>query len=272
MTTQTKFGLLFAAIIAVAGCGGPVLDINTPSELHQSQATEVLARTAVAPARNVRRHQISSTVDRVAWRVRAASHSICIELQLPYERCEEVRTAQINVETYNNDPNAYADLDGNIGLHGGLVRISGSDDEIAAVLAHEFAHVMYGHVDSKMNNTLVGMTIGAGLASAFAENDPRMTEGLVELGGDIGSTAYSVEMEVEADRTAIYILKRAGFRPTAMRDTIVRLSREDVRRQASGMGSVGFLQTHPSNDWRVAHILSAIEDAEYGVPLIIAVY
>lgn len=34
-----------------------------------------------------------------------------------------------------------------------------------------------------------------------------------------------------------------------------------------GLRKVGFLQTHPSDHRRIAHILNAVRDAEVGVPL-----
>ena len=276
MKSVIKLGLL-AAAVALAGCSKPVLHIDEPSEMHQEIADEVLESTALGPSRNIGSANVTSTVGRVLPPIRRASHEICWELSLPAGNCRAVLDAEVTVDPAEADPNAFADMHGNVHMHGGIVSISGSDDEVAAVLAHEFAHVMYGHVERKMSNALVGMAVAGGLALAITSDggahDQRTTEDFMQVGYDVGSHAYSPEMEIEADRTAIYILERAGYRPGAMRDTIVRLSRME---QAYRLGliphQVGFLQTHPSNDRRIAHILSAIDDAEAGYPLVVAEY
>ena len=181
-----------------------------------------------------------------------------------------------NVYVYSRDPdvNAYADHRNNVGVFGGLVELSGSDGEIAAVLAHELAHIMYGHVEKKIRNALVGATLAGGF-TAYAQSqsgyyDGRAVENAMILGSTIGSRAYSPEMEIEADRTAIYILREAGFSTAHMRNFIVRMSRaKPAKSRFLGLlpSRVGWLQTHPSNDRRIAHILSAIEDSAAGVPL-----
>ena len=93
----------------------------------------------------------------------------------------------------------------------------------------------------------------------------------MRLGAEIGANAYSPEMEIEADRTAVYILHRAGFPASAMQSALVRLSQTRARWQdGTFSGEVGFLQTHPSDDRRLAHVYSATQDAEAGVPLVVA--
>ena len=274
MRKAIKLGLL-AAAVALVGCSKPVLHIDEPSERHQDIADEVLESTAVGPSRNIDGADLTSTVSRVLPPIRRASHEVCRELSLPAKNCQGVLDAEVTVDPGEADPNAFADMQGNVHMNGGIVSISGSDDEVAAVLAHEFAHVMYGHVEMKMSNALVGMAIAGGIALAITSDsgayDQQATEDFMQVGYDFGSHAYSPEMEIEADRTAIYILKRAGYRPGAMRDTIVRLSRMELAyRRGLVSQQVGFLQTHPSSDRRIAHILSAIDDAEAGHPLVVA--
>lgn len=188
-----------------------------------------------------------------------------------------MQTADVYVFSREPGVNAYADQWNNVGVLGGLVELSGSDGEVAAVLAHELAHVMYGHVEKKFKNALVGAALAGGF-TAYAQNrggyyDGRALENAMALGATVGSRAYSPEMEIEADRTAIYILREAGFSTVHMRNFIVRMSRtKPAKSRFFGLlpSRVGFLQTHPSNDRRIAHILLAIEDSANGVPLKVA--
>ena len=272
---MAKHILLFAAVLFLSGCSQPILDISEPSEEHQSDADHLLASAVVDPARNVPHSEMTATVNRVLWPVRFSSYEVCKSLSISDERCELVLLSSVTVYANEDDPNAFADPFDNIHVFGGLVSSAGNDTEIAAVLAHEFAHIMYGHVEKKTKNALIGMTIAGGFAAAAASlggaYDQQATDNMLRVGYEVGSRAYSPEMEIEADRTAIYILKHAGYSPSAMRDVIVRMNRSNIRKRRTLFSrKVGFLQTHPSNNRRIAHILSAIDDVESGVPLVVA--
>ena len=99
--------------------------------------------------------------------------------------------------------------------------------------------------------------------------DSRTLDTYQRLGIMAGSRAYSPEMELEADRLAVYILQEARYPGLAMRDALVRLHHLKTSPVASGalVGRVGFLETHPSDDRRIAHILSVIRDVAAGKPL-----
>ena len=100
-------------------------------------------------------------------------------------------------------------------------------------------------------------------------NPRKYSDSWMRAGILAGARAYSPEMEIEADRLAVYILDEAGYPPTAMRDVIVRMHRimPASKRKVSSPTRAGFLDTHPSDDRRIAHILSAIRDVRAGVPL-----
>ena len=268
--------LVLATMLALTGCSTPVLEIAEPTEEQQSEARNILENANVGPSRPIARSEMAAVVGRVLPPVKSAAFEVCNELAQPRERCELMRTARVTVYPDNAEINAYADSSDSIGVYGGLVETLGNDAEIAAILAHEYAHIMYGHVDRKMSNALIGLTIAGGLAAAISSGsgsyqDQQATESIMRLGAEIGANAYSPEMEIEADRTAVYILHRAGFPASAMQSALVRLSHTRVpRSDGTSSGEVGFLQTHPSDDRRLAHVYSATQDAESGVPLVVA--
>lgn len=84
--------------------------------------------------------------------------------------------------------------------------------------------------------------------------------------GSIGDGGLG-SVEIEAVQLAFCILKEGWYPPTAMRDAIVRMHRITLSKRKRGFprGRVGFLDTHPSNDRRIAHILSAIHDVRADV-------
>ena len=261
---------LLAAMLA--GCAKPYLDIPEPNKRQKAEAEVALQHAQVGPARNTAADEMVPTVRRVIRRVRASSYTVCTELKLPDERCKLMLKAKVLVYTKEKDINAFADGKDNVSVLGGLVRNMGTDAEIAGVLAHEFAHVMYGHVEKKTENALIsGLILGsiaAGLAAAAGADGRQMVKDSTQLGGEIGSHAYSPEMEIEADRTAIYILRNAGLPLTAMQNALLRMSRAkaDNTKEAAAR-RVGFLETHPSDNRRLAHLISAVEDAQAGVAL-----
>ena len=113
--------------------------------------------------------------------------------------------------------NTYADASNfKIGIHTGFMRSAGDDDEIAAVLAHEAAHLLFGHAQKKASNAATGslMTGIAMGALGAAMHRPGMDTGyigdMMEGGFNAGYLAYSPEMEIEADQFAMYVLKEAS--------------------------------------------------------------
>jgi hypothetical protein len=92
------------------------------------------------------------------------------------------------------------------------------DDELAAILAHEFAHNVLGH--------------------RIRLNDARVQRGFL---GNFGRNARRIrETEIEADRLSVYLMERAGYDPQAA----VRFWSRFGRRGLNFLGSA----THPN--WR----------------------
>ena len=262
-----------SAVLILSGCAKPVLDVPEPSAIYGVRAQAALRNTRLdAPPRTVSWLR-GDGLERVINPVRRSAYELCKRQAMTSNGCADVLTSKVTLYTQEHSINAYADRNHDVGVFAGLVKVAGNDAELAAVMAHEFSHIMLGHVEKKTKNALVGMTLATGLAGAFAAstgaNPQSFGRSWQNVGLLAGSRAYSPEMEIEADRMAIYILKEAGYPPTAMRDVIIRMHRAKPVR-TKGRPSprrVAFLETHPSNNRRIAHILQAIRDVESGVPL-----
>lgn len=274
MRTRLLYHSLLLAIF-VGGCATPLLNIPEPTEQQLVEARKHLGNTAPSEfTLPGSMEALQTEFDKAAVRVISAADRLCREVRLHSSdaRCSPIL---LRPQLYRSqEVNAFADEHDRIGVYTGLLFNMRVRSEIAAVLAHEYAHVMLGHVQKKGSNTLTGMLVGSGLAVALASAsgthlDDRTMEAWQKLGVLAGSRAYSPEMEIEADRLAVYMLKKAEYPVTAMRDVIVRLHRLKTPNRSSGtsVGRVGFLETHPSDDRRMAHILSAVKDVLAGVPL-----
>lgn len=161
--------------------------------------------------------------------------------------------------TYDADDevNAYAEGGNRIHILRGLLRYLDSEDEIAAVVAHEIGHHLGDHIAEKQMNAGIGAFLGAlvaGAAMAAGGYDPaydydgsgrQALNDSMQLGAAIGALSYSKSQEREADLLAAYILARAGYDLDAAGRVWVVLSRMSDRTHAS------LLDTHPAGPERV---------------------
>ena len=104
--------------------------------------------------------------------------------------------------------NAYIDANSSITVLSGLMARAGSEDEIAAVLAHEYAHGLMRHIAKRRRNgtsaALAGLLAGAAVGAMVEDSDN--VGDWMRVGANIGSQAgllvYSRAMENEADHLA----------------------------------------------------------------------
>lgn len=156
-----------------------------------------------------------------------------------------------------DDPsiNAFAAPGGYIGVHTGLILAARDEGELAAVIAHEIAHVTQEHLarayeaaDSMSIPTLVAL-LGALLVGA---QDAQL--GSAAVTGVAAASAqqqinFTREHEKEADRIGIQILADAGFDPNHMPAFFERMQQAS---RYSGSQIPTFLRTHPVTGNRIA--------------------
>lgn len=265
----------------LTGCaGGAMLAEPAVFESDIHQARQVLSTHRLEPPRNLPNAEMQSTLDQVWESLTTPLIRVC--RRIFSEGCWTSVNDMRVIVVERDDVNAYADAsDFTIGVHAGFLRSAGTDDEVAAVLAHEAAHLLFGHAQKKASNAagygLIGGLAGAAIGVALHQPgmDPSYIKDLTDAGwnaaAEIGYLAYSPEMEIEADQFAIYVLKEANRRLSAGTDIIVRLHRGDVPypvRQGDGWAS--YLATHPADDYRLAAIrstLAEISQSGIGRPL-----
>lgn len=156
----------------------------------------------------------------------------------------------------SNEINAFAAPGGYIGVNIGLINAMHTEDELAAVIAHEIAHVTQSHLlrafeDSRKTSLPIALAmIGALVATAGRSDDAAQA---VLMSGvslmqqrAINFTRYD---EIEADRVGIQSLARAGYEPLAMAETFATMQR--VMR-VNGVDIPEFLRSHPVDVNRIA--------------------
>ena len=263
--------LALAAVCAAAGgCSTPNWD--TP-HVHASElawARSRIATTHVPPPRGDS-EDVYEVAVRVNARIRPAVQRVCRRMYA--SGCETVTSKRAAIDVPNPGVNAYVDANNRVSLLGGMVRSVGSDDELAAVIAHEYAHVMLGHVHQMQSNAGLGALTGAiaGMAIGYGLYTPGST--VIEdfgakgydVGRNVGGFIFTKEMEREADHVAAYILHEAGYKLEAGRNLWVRLAREVHSGTVLGYRSLrGYFRTHPTTEARYVAWEKSIREVRSG--------
>lgn len=153
--------------------------------------------------------------------------------------------------------NAFAAPGGIIGVHHGLFFHGQTEHEMAAILAHEIAHLSQRHFARKLaegrKNSAINIAgfIAGIILAATAGSDAALAAFTGAQGfGQNEFLKYSRDREAEADRVGIDTLAESGMDPRAMAYMFERLQR--ASRYSDGDRIPEFLRTHPVTKSRVA--------------------
>lgn len=110
-------------------------------------------------------------------------------------------------------------------IYNELFQQSEREDELAAVMAHEFAHVYARHVQKGMDRQMMTMAAaaGAGAVGYAAGGKDRSTyastaAGLAAMAGQYFGMSFTRKDEDEADRLGFQFYARAGWEPQRFAD------------------------------------------------------
>lgn len=163
--------------------------------------------------------------------------------------------------------NAFGAPGGFIMISRGMLRLCKTEDELAAVLAHEIGHVenQHGLKAIKKGRLTSALTILAleGAKQLGGTQLAEVTKAFENTISDITSTlmnsGYSRKTEFEADRSAVKILQRIGYDPSAL-VTMLREMKKNLK-----PGGLDFAKTHPDPDVRIAEIEKTSSEWKAGV-------
>lgn len=158
--------------------------------------------------------------------------------------------------------NAFASPGGLIVAFSGLVLAAETESELAAVLAHEIAHVTQRHIARAMESAVedaLPILLGS-VALAMAARGQGDGSQAALVGGmallQQRQINFTRDNEHEADRLGIQTLARAGFDPTGMSDFFARLG---TIYRAQGSDFPEYLRTHPVTTTRIAEAKARAE-------------
>jgi predicted Zn-dependent protease len=154
--------------------------------------------------------------------------------------------------------NAFSTPGGHIFITRGLLACATSEDALAAVLAHELAHIqLYHGIDSVKDQRFTGALHEAAayaadvaMEAAGASELTRIFDSSIrEMVTTLITNGYTQEQEFQADIVALSLLAGAGYRPSALLDMLNVLKQQNGQSQSNGFG-----KTHPTVDSRINNI------------------
>ncbi len=150
----------------------------------------------------------------------------------------------------DKEANAFAVPGGKVGVNTGLLDVARTDGQLAAVLAHEMAHVTSNHAGSRLQrqqaigvgSTLLGSLLGG---ETQGENYTQWSQ----LGGQlVFGLPFSRGQELEADKAGMVYMASAGYDPAEA----VTLW-ENMAKRGGGRKSE-LLSTHPVSATRISEL------------------
>lgn len=148
----------------------------------------------------------------------------------------------------NNVVNAYTLTGGVIIINSGLILNTQSESELAAVMAHEIAHVSQRHIarmqEAGKNSPLMtglGVLAGAAVASQSPDAAQAIVTGTMAMQAH-QQIVFTQRAEAEADRIGLRILANAGFNTEAMPYFLEKLERSETNAYGD---LTKYLYTHP---------------------------
>ena len=150
----------------------------------------------------------------------------------------------------------------------GLLDAVESDDELAAVAAHEMAHICLSHSRRLMSrDKRYGTILGSVVLAAILGNVEGVNPGAIATMGSLVArdaiNHYGREAEQEADQQAVrYLRATSQYNPVAVLTVVEGLARIE---SSEGSPELGIEKTHPYGRERVAAVTRELQ--ELGLPI-----
>ncbi|MCB0330135.1 MAG: M48 family metalloprotease [Bdellovibrionales bacterium] len=166
----------------------------------------------------------------------------------------------------SNELNAFATPSGFVFVTKGLVKRMPDEDALAAVLAHEIAHVVEGHgvgaVETQILTdivTEVGLEVAketsGGVTQAILQNTETFGLAIDDMAENLLVKGYSRSQEYDADEYAAELMVRAGYNPMGLVEMLKAI--ESVEKASERKS--GLMETHPSATDRLGEVMDLRE-------------
>jgi predicted Zn-dependent protease len=160
----------------------------------------------------------------------------------------------------SNDINAFAAPGGLILVSRGMIKCCRDENAIAAVLAHEVAHVSLNHglqAISKSRLTAAATILSSEAAKNLGGKDladltKTFEDSISDITAKLVNGGYARQLEFQADKNAITTLRRAGYDPNGLKAMLMEMDKN------LKPGGLDFAKTHPAPKDRIAEVAKLI--------------
>ena len=162
--------------------------------------------------------------------------------------------------------NAFASPGGHIFITKGLLEVLNTEDMIAAVIAHELAHISLKHGASMIAEMRITEDAAAlaNRALEFSGRNSPAAQQLMSLRDSVSvvmdtllKNGYSQSQEFEADREALILLSLSGYNPRALVEVL------EVMQRMPNSGNIAINATHPSPAERIANVARSLGNRQF---------
>jgi predicted Zn-dependent protease len=165
--------------------------------------------------------------------------------------------------------NAFAAPGGYIGTFAGMVLMTESEDELAAVTAHEIAHITQNHAlrgaesASKASIPIMLGMLAAMIAASQSGSTSSGDAAQAAIASGMGlmqqmQINYTRANEYEADRVSVETMTKSGFDPAGIASLWGRMLRQS---RNYGLSPPEILRTHPIETTRIAEAKARADEA-----------
>jgi len=155
--------------------------------------------------------------------------------------------------------NASAFLGANIAVHSGLILLTDEESELAAVMAHELAHVAQNHLLRLIAYQRKSLPIAlAGSLAAILIGVPQLVIPVLSAGQQ-HAINFTRDHEKEADRIGMQILAKAHYSPHGMPNMFMKMGANNRYESKH----YEYLLTHPLYENRIAETMNLAETYKY---------
>ncbi len=179
---------------------------------------------------------LQNYIDGVGQRIAAVSHNPDFEYHF--------------VALNHESTNAFALPGGYVFITRGMLEKLESEAQLAAILAHEVAHIVARDTMNVMSNQIGIDTL---LSAVTSEDTPSGVLTAADLTHQIIGLSYSREDEKTADLAGLDYMTWAGYNPYGMVETIRMLQSQQRFRP------IEFFSTHPSPQNRLGYLTQKIQ-------------
>jgi len=152
--------------------------------------------------------------------------------------------------------NAFCLPGGKVFVYTGILQLTTSNDELAAVMGHEIAHALLRHGGERVSMALMtqlgGQAASVALGSTVSPVASQVFNQAYGMGSQVGVLLpHSRAQESEADEVGMILAAQAGYEPSG---ALSLWRKMDIYAKSKGQNVPGWMSTHPTTGDRIEAI------------------